>query len=217
MLYFSKIEDTRPVQDPDQWDMLQAFEAKARSSGLPWTFSSRSDFRKRFADHLQKMVPQLIAQVAKPKARKPKPTVISLTATGTGNVQLGGDGNILHIGSIKVPRDRRGKSPNDLPGTIGADPNMRTYAGYLVGKYIECRQKGEKRVQQYDRPFSAGSAHSILGKGFGVTNSVYQIAQSRFHEWVESAQSKIRRTIFAKNLGHDFIHSWEEHLRQRGV
>lgn len=54
-------------------------------------------------------------------------------------------------------------------------------------------------------------------KGFGVTNSVYQIAQSRFHEWVESAQSKIRRTIFAKNLGHDFIHSWEEHLRQRGV
>jgi hypothetical protein len=215
MLYFSKIEDTRPVQDPDQWDMLQAFEAKARATGLPWTFSSRSDFRKRFADHLQKMVCQLLAHVAKSKARKPKPTV-KQTATGTGNVQMAGDGNTVNIGSIKVPRDRRGKSANDLPGTIGADPDMRTYAGYLVGKYIECRQKGEKRIQQYDRPFSPGSANGILGKGFGVTNSVYQIAQSRFLEWVESAQAKIRRTIFAKRLGHEFFHSWEEHLRQRG-
>jgi hypothetical protein len=94
---------------------------------------------------------------------------------------------------------------------------MRTYAKYLVDKYIECRIEGEKRIQQYDRPVTPGSAHGILGKRFGVTNSVYQIAQSRFLEWVESAQSKIRRTVFAKRLGHDIFHSWEEHLRQRGV
>ena len=213
MLYFSKIEDTRPAQDPDQWDMVQAFEAKARASGLPWTFHSRSDFRKRFADHLQIMVPKLLDHIAKSKARKPKPSV-KLTATGTGNVQMAGDGNIV---SIKVPRDRRGKSANDLPGTIGANPDMRTYATYLVGKYIKCRQEGEKWVQQYKRPFIASSAHGILGEGFGVTNSVLQIAQSHFHEWVRSTQAKIRRTVFAKNLGHEFFHSWEEHLRQRGV
>jgi hypothetical protein len=85
-----------------------------------------------------------------------------------------------------------------------------------VDKYIDCRLKGEKRVKQYKRPFSPGSAHTILGKGFGVTNSVYQIPQSRFHEWVNSAQSKISRTVFAKSLSHDFFHSWDEHLKQRG-
>jgi len=216
MLYFSDIEDTRPVQDPDQWDMLQAFRAKALASGLPWTFRSRDDFRKRFGGHLHKMVLALIARKPKAKAKKSKPS-IEQTATGSGNVQVAGDGNTMNIGSIKVPQDRRGKSARDLPGTIGADPDMRTYAKYLVDKYIECRLEGEKWIRQYDRPFSPGSAHRILGGGFGVTNSVYQIAQSRFQEWVTSAQAKIRRTVFAKNIGHDIFHSWEEHLRQRGV
>lgn len=123
----------------------------------------------------------------------------------------------VNVGTIKVPRNRRGKAANDLPGTVGADPDMRTYAKYLVGKYIECRLEGEKWIRQYDRPFAPGSAHGILGKGFGVSNSVFQIAQSRFEEWVASAQAKIRRTVFAKNIGHDIFHSWEEHLRQRGI
>lgn len=122
----------------------------------------------------------------------------------------------VNVGTIKIPRNKRGKAANDLPGTVGADPDMRTYAKYLVGKYIECRQKGEQWVRQYSRPFNPGSAHGILGEGFGVSNSVYEIAQNRFHEWVASAQSKIRRTVFAKNLDHDIFHSWEEHLRQRG-
>jgi len=215
MLYFSDIEDTKPIQDPDQWDMLQAFRAKALVSGLPRTFRSRDDFRKRFGDHLHQKVLELLAQKPKLKAKKPKPT-IQQTVTGTANVQMAGDGNTVNIGSIKVARDQRGKSAKDLPGTIGADVDMRTYAKYLVDKYIDCRQKGEKRIQQYKRPFAPGSAHGILGEGFGVTNSVYHIPQSRFHDWVESAQVKIRRTVFAKTLQHEFFHSWEEHLRQRG-
>ena len=81
---------------------------------------------------------------------------------------------------------------------------------------VKCRLEGDKRVQQYSRPFSPASAHGILGQGFGVTDSVYQIPQSRFPEWVASAQAKIRRTVFAKMLGHEFFHSWEEHLKQRG-
>ncbi|MEY3895672.1 MAG: hypothetical protein RLZZ214_1191 [Verrucomicrobiota bacterium] len=213
MLYFSDIEDTRPIQDSDQWDMLQAFRARALVSGLPRTFRSRDDFRKRLGDHLHMKIVELLAQKPKSKSKKPKPS-IQQTATGTANVQLAGDGNTVNV---KVPRDSRGKSARDLPGTIGAEPNMRTYAKYLVDKYIECRIEGEKRIQQYDRPFAPGSAHGILGKGFGVTNSVFQIAQSRFEEWVASAQNKIRRTVFAKNIGHDIFHSWEEHLRQRGI
>ena len=134
--------------------------------------------------------------------------------TGTNN---GFMAEKIHIKNLNIPRDRAGKSSRDLPGTIGANADMRTYAIYLVKKYIEARQKGERWVRQYKSPFHPGSAHSILGEGFGVTNSVLQISQESFFLWVESAQQKIRRTVFAKNLGHEFFHTWEEHLRQRGT
>lgn len=212
MLYFSDVEDIRADHDPDQRDMLRAFRAKAMQCGLPWAFQSRAEFRKRFGDHLSKKVHEILAQKPKKKAAKKSPS-ISQKQSGTGNVQIAGDENIVNV---KVPRDSRGKSARDLPGTIGADTDMRTYAQYLVDKYIKCRLEGEKRIQQYSRPFNPASAHGILGQGFGVTNSVYQISQSHFHDWVDSAQAKIRRTVFAKNLKHDIFHSWEEHLRQRG-
>lgn len=212
MVYFSDIEDIRANPDPDQRDMLCAYRAKAMQTGLPWTFRSRDEFRKRFADHLAKKVQAILAKkpTRTPKASK---STVKQTAIGTGNVQMAGNGNTVNV---KVPRDTKGKSARDLPGTIGADPDMRTYAKYLVDKYIECRLEGEKRIQQYSRPFNPKSAHGILGQGFGVTNSVYQIPQGRFHDWVASAQAKIRRTIFAKRLPHDHFHLWEDHLRQRG-
>lgn len=212
MVYFSDLEDVRANSDPDQRDRLSAYRAKAMQTGLPWTFQSRSEFRKRFADHLNKKVREILAKKPTKKAAK-KRASISQNQSGTGNVQIAGNENIVNV---KVPRDSRGKSARDLPGTIGADPDMRTYAKYLVDKYIKCRLEGEKRIQQYQRPFSPGSAHSILGEGFGVTNSVYQISQNNFHDWVAAAQDKIRRTIFAQRLPHDIFHSWEEHMRQRG-
>lgn len=148
-----------------------------------------------------------------PRQDREQPGGVRVVNKGENSGVMGGT---VNIGSIKVPRDRRGKSGNDLPGTIGADADMRTYANYLVGKYIDCRKKGEKWVRQKGGRFNAGAAHSILGEGFGVTNSVLQISQQRFHEWVAAAQAKIRRTVFAKNLSHEFFHSWEEHLKQRG-
>jgi nucleoside 2-deoxyribosyltransferase len=212
MLYFSDIEDVRADADPDQRDMLRAYRAKAMQSGLPWTFQSRSEFKKRFADHLNKKVHEILARTPKKKTARKRPS-ISQNQSGTANVQIAGDKNTVNV---KVPRDSRGKSARDLPGTVGADPDMRTYAQYLVDKYIKCRLEGEKRIQQYKRPFNPGSAHGILGKGYGVTNSVYQISQSQFHDWVADAQAKIRGTVFAKRLPHDIFHTWEEHLRQRG-
>jgi len=115
MLYFSKIEDTRPVQDPDQRDMVQAFEAKARASGLPWTFQSRNDFRKRFADHLHKRVLEIVAQKPKTKVKKSKPS-IEQNATGTGNFQVAGDGNAFHVklSSTRPPKIVIAPSPECL-------------------------------------------------------------------------------------------------------
>lgn len=145
--------------------------------------------------------------------RKDASTDGKVVNSGTNNGLMA---DTIHVKNLKVPRDRNGKTSRELPGTIGADVEMRTYATYLVGKYIKCRQEGEKWVKQYNRPFHPGSAHGILGKGFGVTNSVLQIRQDSFFAWVASAQQKIRGTVFAKNLGHEFFHSWDEHLRQRG-
>jgi hypothetical protein len=64
--------------------------------------------------------------------------------------------------------------------------------------------------------FAPSSEQGILGKKVGVATSGYQIYGSGILVWVESVQSKIRRTVFATRVGHEFFHPWEEHLRQRG-
>lgn len=115
MLYFSDIEDTRPIQDSDQWDMLQAFRAKALVSGLPRTFRSRDDFRKRLGDHLHMKILELLAQKPKPKSKKKKPS-IQQTATGNANVQLAGDGNTVNVktASTRSPKIVIAPSPDHL-------------------------------------------------------------------------------------------------------
>lgn len=147
------------------------------------------------------------------KVNTPQPPIAS-TVNNVG-INQGVVAGSISIDKLEIPRDSRGKSPRDLLGTIGANADMRTYADYLVKKYIYCRKNGEKRVKQRGGPFKPGAAHSILGQGFGVTNSVMQISQERFFEWIATAQHKIRRTVFAKSIPHDIFHSWEEHLRQR--
>ena len=115
MLYFSDIEDTRPIQDSDQWDMLQAFRARALVSGLPRTFRSRDDFRKRLGDHLHMKIVELLAQKPKSKSKKPKPS-IQQTANGTANVQLAGDGNTVNVktASTRKPKIVISPLPDDL-------------------------------------------------------------------------------------------------------
>src|SRR5438128_9863522 len=73
------------------------------------------------------------------------------------------------VGTVKVQRGRRNGRREVTPGLIEADPDMRTYATYLVGRYIEWRKKG----QHIDgRRFSPGSAHGVLSEGFGSATSV---------------------------------------------
>ena len=134
----------------------------------------------------------------------PGPTVAIHTNQGIA-------GHSVHIERVIIKRTKKNKN-EPLPGTIGADPDMRTYATYLVGKYIECRKLGQK----YDRrSFSPGSAHGILGEGFGSPSSVMHISESRFLDWVAHAQAKIDNTAWGRINKNRKYHSWEEHLSER--
>lgn len=123
-------------------------------------------------------------------------------------------GNTINIERVTLPKIRNGRR-EITPGLIEADPDMRTYADYLVKRYIDWRKKG-MRIDK--RPFSAGSTHGILGEGFGSPSSVFLIPQSRFDDWVGQAQCKIDRTVWGqinKRKGSRNYHSWEEHLLER--
>ena len=122
----------------------------------------------------------------------------------------------VNIDTLKMQREGGSKQRREItPGLIEADADMRTYANYLVKKYIDWRKKG---VAKDKRPFAAGSAHGILAEGFGSPSSVLLIPQERFHDWVLQAQAKIDRTTFGRNnkkwKGRNY-HTWEEHLAER--
>jgi len=116
MVYFSKIEDPRPIEDPDQWDRLQAFQAKALVAGFPWTFRSRREFRDRFAAHLDKKVPEILARKKMGGGKKAGTTIKQTQTGGSGNLQIAGDGNVVKLSSTsqKRPRVVIERSPDHL-------------------------------------------------------------------------------------------------------
>ena len=122
------------------------------------------------------------------------------------------------VGTVNLKVPKSGLKPI-VPGTIGADADTRSYADYLVKKYIDWRKKSDAQLRKMGKPpkrsFAAGAAHSILGEGFGVSNSVNFIAEARFFDWVRSAQSKIDRTVWGRTNRYRNYHTWEEHLRER--
>jgi len=125
-------------------------------------------------------------------------------------------GTSIHIEQLNMPRPKRSSGRREItPGLIEADPNMRTYADYLVKRYIAWREKGQKVDK---RPFSPGAAHGMLAEGFGSPSSVLLSPQSSFQRWVTSAQAKIDRTTWGrinkKRNGRNY-HTWEEHLAER--
>jgi hypothetical protein len=123
-------------------------------------------------------------------------------------------GHTINIEAVRIQSPRKGRR-EITPGLLEADPEMRTYADYLVKRYIEWRHKGAAIDK---RRFSPGSAHGILGEGFGSPSSVFLIPQPRFFDWVQSAQSKIDNTTWGRinkrKNGRNY-HSWDEHLRER--
>jgi hypothetical protein len=125
-------------------------------------------------------------------------------------------GTTVNINQLNMRRSGSSKGRRDItPGLIEADADMRTYANYLVGRYIEWRKKGQHIDK---RRFLPGSAHGILGEGFGSPSSVLLIPQARFCDWVAKAQAKIDRTAWGRinkvRRGRNY-HTWEEHLAER--
>lgn len=125
-------------------------------------------------------------------------------------------GTTVNIEQLNMRQSAPAKGRREVtPGLIEADADMRTYANYLVGRYIDWRKKSQNIDK---RRFSPGSAHGILGEGFGSPTSVLLIPQARFSDWVASAQSKIDRTTWGRinksRRGRNF-HTWEEHLAER--
>ena len=123
------------------------------------------------------------------------------------------------IDKVTVNAPAKSKASPVLEGTIGADQDMRTYADYLVKKYIDWRKKSDAQLSRFGkrpkRAFSPGATHRILGEGFGVTNTVFYVSQNRFHDGVQAAQAKIERTVFGRNNRNRNYHTWEEHLEKR--
>jgi hypothetical protein len=123
--------------------------------------------------------------------------------------------NQVNIGTVHLRKTSKGRR-SITPGLVEANPDMRTYATYLVGKYIEWRMKGASIDK---RKFSPGSAHGILAKGYGSPGSVLLIPASKFFKWVGDAQMKIDGTVFGqrnKRNGYPNYHTWEKHLAERG-
>jgi len=121
----------------------------------------------------------------------------------------------VHINTLKMSRPASQRRREVTAGLIEANPDMRTYADYLVKRYIDWRKKGFVIDR---RRFSPGSAHGILAEGYGSPSSVLLIPQSRFLDWIKCAQAKIDRTVFGKiNSAKESrnYHTWEEHLAER--
>jgi len=114
---------------------------------------------------------------------------------------------------------QKGKGSAPIPGTIGADPDMRTYADYLVKRYIDWKKRSDDFLVEQGRPpkslFRPAATHRILGREFGSGSSVYQIPQGRFFDWVAKTQLRIDQTLFGKKNRHRNYSSWDEHLVKR--
>ena len=120
----------------------------------------------------------------------------------------------LHVENLTInhKKEKSGKN-TPLPGTVGADPDMRDYANYLGKRYIDWRKRGiQMGIDK--RRFSAASAQGILCEGFGSQSS-HMVPQARFQKWVAQAQGKIDATVWGKINPHRNYHTWEEHLAQR--
>lgn len=94
MVYFSDIEDMRPV-DEHQLRLVQQYREKLKPRGLCWAFKSRSELEKLFRTHLQSAVQELIHKHASRPPRQKKSSPAS-SQRGTLNANVTGDGNTIN-------------------------------------------------------------------------------------------------------------------------
>ena len=145
MLYFSDLEAPANRGDKSQAEKLAVFRAKVMKMGLPFTFSSRRQFREIFDSHLNAAVQKLLLE--NKKVKKPrKPTKnITQKAEGSGNIQSAGDRNIFKIQSaspkrpkVIIERSPDHISPADQKRVSDWIKNLANEStGKLVGELIQ--------------------------------------------------------------------------------
>jgi hypothetical protein len=115
MVYFSNLEAPGHHQDREQASILAEFRTRVINTGLPFTFSSKRQFRKMFEDHLKAIVPRIIKDAeSKAKPKKSSKTIFQ-EATGNSNVQIAGDGNsLIFKGTPKRPHVTIARSPDHI-------------------------------------------------------------------------------------------------------
>ncbi len=97
MVYFSNLEAPGHHEDKTQAEKLAAFRTRTMNSGLPFTFSSKRQFRKMFEDHLKAAILKIINDTKKKaKPQKSQKTIVQ-KATGNSNYQIAGDGNTFNF------------------------------------------------------------------------------------------------------------------------
>jgi hypothetical protein len=188
MLYFSNVEDVRTEPDPEQWEKLQTFRAQAMNSGLGWPFRSRAEFRKLLAQHLNKRVHEILTRTAKKKAAKKRPS-ISQKQSGTGNVQIAGDGATVNLQST---------SPRPPKIVIEPSPGQLTPAEQKqVGDWVENLAILMESVQGKTTARAKGELWSRLKNQFEVAK--YQQIESVRMPDVKAWYEGVRREIQNKS------------------
>ena len=170
--------------DQDQWDMVRAFRAKAKASGLPWTFRSRAEFRKRFEEHLHKKIPEILAR----KTKRTKQTrTITQKASGTGNIQIAGDGNALHYKSTSTRPPKIVIAPS--PGQLSPS-EQRKVSGWIDDMAILMEKVEGKTTAR-----AKAELWSRLKNQFGV-QKYEQIESARLPEvedWVRIVSKQLEQ------------------------
>lgn len=140
-------------------------------------------------------------------------------AATTNVVNIGGDarGSIV-AGQVTIQGDAKLPSRMNHPaGSIGADLHKGNYVRYLVGRYNEFREIGQKSYGQKGR-FHHSIIHTTIKKKFKT--GTYFIAVERFDELVSFLHGKIDKTIQAKRNragGSRAYRSFREYLQEQGV
>lgn len=106
---------------------------------------------------------------------------------------------------------RQASKPQGYPsGTIGANPLMRNYIKYLIGRYHHFRQ-ADKSFGRGHRPFSYAVLFKNIEREFKAP--AYFVLEARFPELADYLQAKVDDTVLGKRSrarGIANFSSWDE-------
>lgn len=146
-------------------------------------------------------------------ARRLLDSYLHIVASGEAQVMVASPGGI-QARNLTIKTSRK-NLPIPLPAdAIGASIAMRSYAEYLVKRYVDWRLKGVVSGKD-GRRFHPSMAHQLVERKFGART--YLVPQDRFHDLARFLQEAIDETIegrIKRSHGVRNYHSFEEHQAQ---